>query len=189
MCASFRVTSVCAGSRCVRIPVPSSCSSSSSSSTGEAAENTKTFLCSSRCPPHLPPHHHHPPPTQKKVTVLFFRSFLKPHNNNSLTHPPHSIPPLPAASHCALFPWQQELIWRSCRGRWQSRVFVCTAVCGRAHTQIARTHTLSARSRNDYPYLSPGSVGRDSLRVSICPSVCLYVRVAILKVAIINIFL
>lgn len=50
MCASFWVTSVCVGSRCVRIPVPYSCSSSSS--TGEAAENLPLFI--SFAPPRPP---------------------------------------------------------------------------------------------------------------------------------------
>lgn len=85
-----------------------------------------------------------------KKSNSFFSSSLKPPQQQ---HPPTTTtttlhPLLPAASyHAALFPWQQELIWRSCRGRWRSRVFVFTHVCVSAHThtQIVRTHTVSQR--------------------------------------------
>lgn len=136
--------------------------------TGEATKKTPLFI---------------PFGFPKKVTV-FFPLPLNPHNNNNT--PPTTTtttlhPLLPAASyHAALFPWQQELIWRSCRGRWRSRVFVCTHVCGSAHTHTDSPYTHGVtKEENDYPYLSLCSLrdGFYSLCVhpSLCRSVCLSV--------------
>lgn len=118
-----------------------------------------------------------------KKSNSFFPSSLKPPQQQ---HPPTTTtttlhPLLPAASyHAALFPWQQELIWRSCRGRWRSRVFVFTHVCVSAHTRTDSPYTHGVtKEENDYPYLSLCSLrdGFYSLCVhpSLCRSVCLSV--------------
>lgn len=180
MHASFRVTSVCVGSRCVRIPVPSSCSSSS---TGEAAENTKTFLCSSRLPP---------PPDPKKSNSSCFFWFIPQTPQQQLPHTPTTLHP--CAAGCLSLRFVSMATGVNLALVQRTLAVACVCVRGRlwqsAHTDSRNAHFVT----EEQEWLS---IFISRLRqtwfsacffASVYPSVCLYVRLAILRVTIINIF-